>query len=133
MMMRCALIGLLVVTSSGCLVSIGGCSAAEAAYFNEIQHYGGAELVPENDGLGSCGASFTTRDDPNLVIEYYRSTLEAAGWAIDPLLPSPPPDGGIEMQSLGLSARKATILFSVSAEILGAPETTFVIHVGDSG
>ncbi|MDQ2941461.1 MAG: hypothetical protein M3R05_04640 [Chloroflexota bacterium] len=134
-LVRIALVGLLVTTTSACLVSIGGCSSEEAAYFNEIEHYGGAELMPEDDGLGSCGASFTTSDDPDLVIEHYRSRLQAADWAIDPPLPSSPPASadGIEMQSVGLSARKGTIGYGVSAEIFGGSENVVVIHVGDSG
>ena len=94
-----------------------------------------SELVPEDDGLGSCGAMFSTLDDPDLVIEHSRSRLEAAGWAIDPPLPPPPapPEDGIEMQSVWLGARKETMGYGVSAEILGGPETVFVIHVGESG
>ncbi|MDQ2933993.1 MAG: hypothetical protein M3R49_03245 [Chloroflexota bacterium] len=134
-LVRIALAGLLVTTTSACLISIGGCSSEEAAHFNDVEHYGGAELVPEDDRLGSCGASFSTTEDPDLVIEHYRSRLEAAGWTIDPPLPSPPPppEGGVEIQSVWLSAHKGTIGYGVSAEILGGPETVFVIHVGDSG
>jgi len=135
-LVRIALIGLLVTTTSACLISIGGCGSEEAAYFDVVEHYGGAELVPEDDGLGSCGATFRTSDDPDLVIEHYRSRLAAAGWAIDPPLPSPPPpppEDGIEiMQSVWLSAHKGTIWYGVSAEILEGPETVFVIHVGES-
>lgn len=129
-LVRIALIGLMVTTVSACLISIGGCSSAEAAAFNEVRHYGGAELVPEDDGLGGCGASFSTGNDPNLVIEHYRSTLEAAGWTIDPPLPSPlpPPEDGI-----GLGARKGMLGFGVSAEMVGEPETIFVIHVNEGG
>lgn len=132
---RVALIGFVLTTSSGCLVSIGGCGDDEAAAFDEIEHYAGTDLQPKDDGLGSCGAAFTTRDDPSAVIEHYRSRLEAAGWAIDPPEPSPPPGltDGIEGQSISLGARKGTMVFSVSAELLGQPQTNFVVHVGDSG
>ena len=134
-LVRIALLGLVLASASACLISLGGgCSAEEAAHLNEVDHYGGAELVPEDDGLGSCGASFSTADDPELVIEHYRSRLEAAGWAVDPPPASPPPlEEGIELETVFVSARKGTMLYSVSAEILDAPETDFVIHVGDSG
>lgn len=131
-LVRMALIGLLVTTTSACLISIGGCSSEAAWYaFHDVEHYDGAELEPE-DGLGSYGASFSTSDDPDLVIEHYRSRLEAAGWAIDPPLPSPPTEDGSETQTVSLSALKGTIRYSVSAEILGEPETVFVFHVGES-
>jgi len=130
-LVRIALVGFLVTTTSACVISIGGCSSEEAALFNEIEHYGGAELVPEDDGLGGCGASFSISDDPDLVIDHYRSRLVAAGWAIDP--PDPPPLDGVEMQSVSLGARKGTMGFGISAEILGGPEILFVIHVGESG
>lgn len=131
-LVRIALIGLLATTTSACLIIIGGCSSEAAWYaFHHVEHYDGAELEPE-DGLGSFGASFSTSDDPDLVIEHFRSRLEAAAWAIDPPLPSPPREDGIEMQTVSLSAHKGTIRYSVSAEILGEPETVFVIHVGES-
>jgi len=130
-LVRIALIGLVATTTSACLISLGGCSSEEAVYFNEIEHYSGAELVPEDDGLGGCGATFSTSDDPDLVIEHYRSRLEAAGWAIDP--PEPSPLDGVEMQSVSLGARKGTMGYGISAEILGGPKTVFVIHIGESG
>ena len=127
---RGAIIGLLVTTTSACIVSTGGCTSEEAATVNGVQLYGGAELVPTDDGLGGCGASFTTSDDPALVIEHYRSRLEAAGWAIDP--PEPlPPEGG-EIQSVSLGARKGRMGIGISAEIIPGAETTFVIHVRES-
>ena len=127
---RIALIGFLGTTTSACLVDVGGCTSDEVATFHEVQHYEGVELVPTGDGLGGCGASFTTSDDPDLVIQHYRSTLEAAGWTIAPPEPLPPDGGAISSVSLG--AYKGTIGFSVSAEILGRPETEFVIHVRES-
>jgi hypothetical protein len=125
-----ALLALLVATASACVLGLGGCSAEEADQLSRVEHYGGAELVPEDDGLGGSGAAFSTADDPDLVLEHYRSTLEAAGWTIDPDLPSPPPGGGgDELESVSLSARRGSYGLSVSAELLGAPETNFVIHV----
>ena len=99
---------------------------------SQIEHYGGAELVPEDDGLGGCAVSFSTTDDPDLVIEHYRSTLQAAGWTIDPPMDVPlgDPEGhGTQLQSVSISARRGIYGCSVSAELLGAPETNFVIHV----
>lgn len=133
--MRMALIGLLAVSASACLVSIGGCSSAEASALNEVEHYGGAELVAEDDGLGSCGATFSTGDDPDLVIEHCRSKLQSAGWTIDPPQPSPPPvpsEDGVDVGSISLSAHKGTMGYVVSPETFGATETTFVIHVGEA-
>jgi len=128
---RIVLIGFLGTITSACVIDTGGCSSEEAATFNEIQHYAGAELAPKDDGLGGCGAAFFTGDDPNLVIQHYRSRLEAAGWTIDPPEPSPP--DGAEVQAVSLGARKGTMGLGVSAEIiLGRSETEFVIHVRES-
>jgi hypothetical protein len=118
------LIALLAATTSACFFAIGGCSAEEADQLSRMSHYAGAELVPEGDGLGGCGAAFTTTDDPALVVEHYRSTLEAAGWTID----APPGDGESDA-AVSLSARKSPYGMSVSAELLGEPETNFVIPV----
>lgn len=85
-LVRIAFAGL-VLTSAACLTSIGPCSSEEAAAVNAVEHYGGAELEPKNDGLGHCGATFVSADDPSLVIEHYRSKLEAAGWTVDPPQP----------------------------------------------
>lgn len=130
---RTALGLFVLLASSACLISIGGCSSEEASYFSEVEHYGGVELEPEDDGLGRCGASFDTTDDPEVVIEHYRSRLEDAGWTIDP--PPPPPPAGpgdvAQMATVTLSARKGTVGYSVSAELFGRSETNFVIHVGD--
>jgi len=127
---RVALLGFLITTTSACAIGTGGCSSEEAATFNDIQQYAGAELVPKDDGLGGCGATFFTGDDPNLVIQHYRSRLEAAGWTIDPPEPSPP--DGAELQAVSLGARKGTMGLGVSAEILGRPEIEFAIHVRES-
>src|SRR5688572_23460068 len=62
------LIALLATTTSDCFFAIGGCSAEEADQLSRMSHYAGAELVPEGDGLGGCGAAFTTTDDPALVV-----------------------------------------------------------------
>jgi len=129
---RIALGALLLTTTSACFLGMSGCSAEMADQLSQIEHYGGAELAPEDDGLGGCGTSFTTTDDPDLVIEHYRSTLAAAGWTIDPPMDVPPggPEGdGSQLQSVSISARRGIYGCSVSAELLGAPETHFVIHV----
>ena len=105
---------------------MSGCSAEQADQMSQIEHYRGAELVPEDDGLGGCGASFTTTDDPDLVIEHYRSTLAAAGWTIDP-----PESAGAQLQSVSISAYRGNYGCSISAELLGAAETNFVIHVNN--
>ena len=128
---RIGLTALLVTTTSACLLGMSGCSAEVADQLSQIEHYGGAELAPEDDGLGGCGTSFTTIDDPDRVIEHYRSTLEAAGWLIDPPLsapPAPPEGDASQLQSVSVSARRGIYGCSVSAELLGAAETNFVIH-----
>lgn len=127
---RIALIGFLCTITAACVIGTGGCSTEEAATFSEVQHYAGTELVPKDDGLGGCGASFTTSDDPDLVIQHYRSRLEGAGWTIDP--PEPLPPDGVEIQSVSLGAHKETMGFGVSAEIVGGPETEFVIHIREN-
>lgn len=64
--------------------TLGACSAEEAAAFNEIDHYGGITLQPQDHYNGVCGATLTTTDDPEAVLEHYRDEWTAAGWTLDP-------------------------------------------------
>ena len=129
---RIAIAGLMVVTTSACITSIGPCSSDEAAAVNAVEHYGGAELEPKNDGQGHCGASFTTTDDPDLVIEHYRSTLEAAGWTVDS--PQPAPSGeAIDVPRASVSAHKGSMFYGVTGDMPGGQENLFVIRVVKGG
>lgn len=60
------------------------CSDEERAEFASIQHFGTDVLVPEDDPVSGCRATFATEADPHDVIEHYESALEAAGWNVDP-------------------------------------------------
>ena len=72
----CAVVASLLM--AGCL-GIGSCSETEAFAFNAIRHYGDEELVPDAHPSGACGASLVTGDDPDAVMEHYRSELERVG------------------------------------------------------
>ncbi len=98
---------------------------------NAVEHYNGAELEPRNDGLGHCGATFTSTDDPSLIIEHYRSKLEAAGWTVDPPQPAPSGDG-IDVPRASVSAHKGTMSYSVSGDTPGEVENQFMIRVADA-
>ena len=82
----CAVIASLVM--GGCL-AFGSCSETEAFAFNSLRHYGDAQLVPEPQPNGSCGASLVTGDDPDAVIEHYRSELQRVGFVLSSLESSP--------------------------------------------
>jgi hypothetical protein len=64
----------------------GGCSESEIRVFREFPQYGGRRLEPEYSSEG-CFVTFTTEDEPERVLRYYRQQLTAHGWKLD----RPPP------------------------------------------
>jgi hypothetical protein len=106
---------------AGCLNSaFGACTSEAAAAFNEIEQYGGIELQPQDYPLGGrCVASFTSEDQPAVVLAYYRAQWEAAGWTLDSASPlaSAPPSGAYVPDFVfgGASAHKAGMTYSVTA------------------
>ena len=108
-----------VVLVAGCLnAGPGACTAEAAAAFNEIEHYGGIELQPEDYPLGGrCVASFISADEPEVVLDYYRAKWTAAGWTLDPSPPlaTPPPGDGVDFVFGSASARKGGLIYSVTA------------------
>lgn len=122
----CALIAALVIP--GCL-GIGSCTETEAFAFNAIRQYGDAQLVPEPHPNGACGASLVTGDDPNAVIDHYRSELQRVGFILSSLESAPIVDetGAVVGSTLLLQATIETATASISAEVLDGQDTTFVI------
>ena len=121
--------------AAGCLNSASGaCSAEAAAAFNEVEHYGGIELQPEDYPLGGrCAASFNAADPIDGVLDHYRAEWTAAGWTLDPAVPlaSAPPSGADLPDFVfgGASARKDGMTYSVTAQ-LGGEEVQYVLLVG---
>lgn len=116
----------------GCL-GIGSCSETEAFAFNAIDHYGDEQLVPEAHPNGACGASLVTGDDPNAVIEHYRSELERVGFAVGPVESFPITDetGAVVGRTLVLQATIETATASINAEVLDGQDTTFMILMNE--
>lgn len=120
--------------TAGCWNSaLGACNAEAAAAFDEIDHYGGINLEPEDYPLGGrCVASFTSADEPEVVLNYYRAQWTAAGWTLDPLVPlaSAPPegDGAADFVFGGASAHKDGMTYSVTA--FKEQETRYELLVG---
>lgn len=122
------------ILMAGCL-GIGSCSETEAFAFNAIRHYGDAELVPEPHPSGACGAGLVSGDDPDAVIEHYRSELERVGFVVTPPESAPIVDGAgaVVGRTLTLWATTETATASVNAEILdGQRDTTFVILTNET-
>ena len=113
---------------AGCL-GIGTCSETEAFAFNAMRHYGDEELVPELHPTGASGARLTTGDDPDAVIDHYRSELERVGFVVDPVESFPILDqtGVVVGKTLLLQATIETASASISAEVLDGQDTTFTI------
>ena len=121
---------------TGCLTAgPGGCSSEEAAAFNEIDHFGEQQLVPEDHPYGICGATFTSDVDPDDVVEHYQDALADAGWTVGGTESSEiTVEGGGQIgQSIGLTGARSSMTFSLGAEILenGEP-AVFNILVGES-
>lgn len=122
----CAVIASLLL--AGCL-GIGSCSETEAFAFNAIRHYGDEELVPETHANGGCGTSLVTGDDPDAVMEHYRSELKRVGFAVNPVESAPIVDetGAVVGRTLLLQATIETANASIDAEVLDGQDATFVI------
>lgn len=122
------------VLAAGCLNSAAGaCSSEAAAAFNEIEHYGGIALQPEDYPLGGrCAASFNSADPIEVVLDHYRAEWTAAGWTLDPSSPlaSAPPSGADVPDFVfgGASARKDGMTYSVTA--FREEETRYELLVG---
>ncbi len=121
--------------AAGCLNSAAGaCTPEAAAAFNEVEHYGGIELQPEDYPLGGrCAATFSSADQPETVLDHYRAEWTAAGWTLNPSSPlaSAPPAGEDSPDFVfgGASARKDGMTYSVTAQLDGA-ETLYTLLVG---
>lgn len=127
-------LGLGAVLAAGCLNSAAGaCSPEAAAAFNQIEHYGGITLQPEDYPLGGrCAASFNSADPIEAVLDHYRAEWTAAGWTLDPSSPlaSSPPSGAGNPDFVfgGASARKDGMRYSVTA--FREEETRYELLVG---
>jgi hypothetical protein len=124
------------ISLSGCLTAgPGGCSAEEAAAFNEIDHFGDEAPVPEDHPYGICSATFTTDVDPEVVIGHYESVLPDAGWTVHQSETSPitAENGNQIGTAINLTAAKGSMTFSIGAELIDGPEPpTYNVLVGES-
>ena len=123
----------LAVLSAGCLnAGPGACTAEAAAALNEIEHYGGISLEPQDYPLGGrCVASFTSEDGPEVVLDFYRAQWTAAGWTLDsssPLASAPPDAEEPDFVFGGASAHKDGMTYSVT--VFREEETRYELLVG---
>ena len=131
--MRNALAAIVALVVAGCLnAGPGACTPEAAAAFNEIEHYGGISLEPQDYPLGGrCVGSFTSDDDPEVVLEFYRTQWTAAGWSLDPPLPlasAPPVGEEPDFVFGGTSAHKDGLTYSMT--VFREEETRYELLVG---
>jgi hypothetical protein len=121
--------------AAGCWNSaFGACTPEAAAAFNEIGHYGGIQLEPEDYPLGGrCAATFNSADPIATVLDHYRAEWTAAGWTVapsSPLASAPPSGADVPDFDFGeASARKDGMTYSIRAQ-LDRDDTRFVLLVG---
>ena len=118
---------------AGCLnAGPGACTSEAAAAFNEIDQYGDINLEPQDYPLGGrCVASFTTDDEPAVVLDFYRGQWRAAGWTLDassPLASAPPVSEEPDFVLGALSAHKDGMTYSVT--VFRGEETRYELLVG---
>ena len=124
-----------ILLAAGCLNSaFGACTAEAAAAFNEIEHYEGIELEPEDYPLaGRCAAGFNSSEPIEDVLDHYRAEWTAAGWTVEPEVPlaSAPPSGADVPDFIfgGASATKDGMTYSVTAQLAG-DEVQYTLLVG---
>jgi hypothetical protein len=129
----CALGLCLAALSAGCLnAGPGACTPEAAAAFNEIEHFGGVSLEPQDYPLGGrCVASFTSEQEPEVVLDFYREQWTAAGWTLDrpsPLASAPPVGEEPDFVFGGASAHKDGMTYSVT--VFRGEETRYELLVG---
>ncbi|MBI1970015.1 hypothetical protein HYS48_04945 [Candidatus Woesearchaeota archaeon] len=95
------------------------CTKEEKAVFNEFPHYGGIQLTPRASGeTGAlCGASYTTLDNIQQVMEYYKEQLTAHGWEIQDTIPLYTGEDGVgnKVTSGSISAvRNSNFYYTIS-------------------
>jgi len=121
------------ILAAGCLTAgPGACTSEAATAFNEIEHYDGIDLEPKDYPLGGrCVASFTSADEPAVVLDYYRAQWTAAGWTLDPATPlaTPPAEDAVDFVFGWASARKDGLTYSVTA--FKEEETRYELLVGE--
>ena len=107
-------------------------TAEAAAALNEIEHYGGISLEPQDYPLGGrCVASFTSEDGPEVVLDFYRAQWTAAGWTLDsssPLASAPPDAEEPDFVFGGASAHREGMTYSVT--VFREEETRYELLVG---
>lgn len=120
------------ILAAGCLTAgPGACTSEAATAFNEIEHYGGIDLEPQDYPLGGrCVASFTSADPPAVVLDYYRAQWAEAGWTLDPATPvaTPPGEEVVDFVFGSASATKDGMTYSVTA--FKEVETRYELLVG---
>lgn len=122
------------VLLGACLGRPGGCSGEEAEAFMAIAYYGDEALMPEPHPYGVCADTLVTEDDPDAVIDHYRSAFEAAGYTVIGLESNPMTDesGATVGRALELLASNGSMTASVGAEVFDEQgTTTFSVLVGD--
>ena len=115
---------------SACLAAgPGACSDEERAAFEGIQHFGDRGLEAEDHATGGCAARFEATD-PQVVIDHYTATLQAAGWELGAR--GLQPDGTPVVDPPGiLSARKGDMTFSLEIPLEGGDQGTATVLVGE--
>jgi hypothetical protein len=126
-----AMASMLLLTA--CLLGTHPCSDSAAAEFRSLDHYRGLELEPQPHVTGACNATFVTADDPNAVLEAYRSELEASGYTIGNVSSTPVvgENETIVGQEVYLDAESDSFFASVSAVVFDGQEATYNVFVDD--
>ena len=112
------------------LLLMAGCGHNLPATTQKLPHYPGAvnwvEHEPDSDQrlLNIYNtASFTTGDDPESVLNFYRDTLTGDGWEIDPFQPDP---SGLTLRWTSEEQPPATYLCIVTTSLSQTNATTIV-------
>jgi hypothetical protein len=120
-------------TLSACLGPLfpGQCTDEERAAFESIEHHGSDPLIPQDDALGGCRATFTSDRDPREMIEHYTKALNAADWAVDEAYMGPIRDErGNEIGTVvDIGARKEPMAATITGEFFGDQSGTWVVLV----
>jgi len=103
----------------GCLQATPTCSETAAAEFNAISHYPGTELAPEPHVYGACFDSFAVDDEPDMVLDWYETELEAGGYTVERRETFPITDeaGRVVGRTVDLSASNGTFIVSITGEL----------------
>jgi hypothetical protein len=124
----------LAVLASACMsAGPGACGQDERDFFHRVDHFGDVGIEPMDHPLGICGATYTTNEAAEAVIDHYLDEFRDAGW--DPGPPQSTPgsgEPGVERVTT-VSGYEGTYQYHVDITEMADRSVQVIITAGNAG